>query len=219
MGFGDLLKKIRKEKNISQKELAKELGITQRTISYYENSENPPNNTELIEKIAATLSISVDVLISNSEGTKIHRLVEKLISDTEKKFISWDEFENVGDTIPYSEEVNFYKDYFMIQVFPKYKNYKLDVEESFFFSYLSGGYLLAKLVPDDEERDIEYAIFALTSERDGFGEYHKYIYLASNISIEIIEELYWCVKGQKSTVSRMIDSYLDDDFSNIGWQI
>ena len=62
--FGDQLKKIRKLKGITQKELAQKIGITQRMISHYESKvKSPP--LKYIILIADALQVSVDTLVGN----------------------------------------------------------------------------------------------------------------------------------------------------------
>ena len=62
--FGDQLKKIRKLKGITQKELAQKVGITQRMISHYESKvKSPP--LKYIILIADALQVSVDTLVGN----------------------------------------------------------------------------------------------------------------------------------------------------------
>lgn len=60
--FGRRLAKLRKQANYTQVELAKELGVTQRMISYYEgHSEYPPSN--LLPTMAKALGVSADELL------------------------------------------------------------------------------------------------------------------------------------------------------------
>ncbi len=56
------LKELRETKNISQKKLAEELLLSQRTISSYENEINEPD-IETLKKIAKYFKVSVDYLI------------------------------------------------------------------------------------------------------------------------------------------------------------
>lgn len=60
--FGRRLAKLRKQASYTQVELAKELGVTQRMISYYEgHSEYPPSN--LLPLMAKVLGVSADELL------------------------------------------------------------------------------------------------------------------------------------------------------------
>jgi transcriptional regulator with XRE-family HTH domain len=62
MFFGDKLKEILEEKNISQKELASTLNIAPTTLSGYITNKRQPD-FELVKKIAFTLNVSTDFLL------------------------------------------------------------------------------------------------------------------------------------------------------------
>jgi transcriptional regulator with XRE-family HTH domain len=60
--FGKRLSKLRKDAGYTQVELAKELDVTQRMVSYYEgHSEFPPSS--LIPNLAQLLGVSSDELL------------------------------------------------------------------------------------------------------------------------------------------------------------
>jgi transcriptional regulator with XRE-family HTH domain len=65
-GFGARVRELRKRKGITQVELAKALGVTQRGISYYENEADNPS-MEIIEKIARALAVSKRLLVEYDE--------------------------------------------------------------------------------------------------------------------------------------------------------
>ena len=60
--YGEYLKNERLIRNLSQEKLAKEIGITQAQISYYEKNINEPS-ISICEKLADFYGISVDELI------------------------------------------------------------------------------------------------------------------------------------------------------------
>lgn len=60
--FGDNLRDILKEQNMSRRELAQVLGISEATVSRYINKKQMPT-MEVIVSMAYELSISVDELI------------------------------------------------------------------------------------------------------------------------------------------------------------
>ena len=60
---GNNIKKIRKEKNISQKDMAKKLNMPSSTYSNYENNNREPNALTL-KKIADVLSVDVHDLLN-----------------------------------------------------------------------------------------------------------------------------------------------------------
>ena len=53
---GNLIKKIRKERNMTQMELAESLGVTDRTISKWETGRGFPD-VSLLKPLAETLGI------------------------------------------------------------------------------------------------------------------------------------------------------------------
>ncbi|MDE5763522.1 MAG: helix-turn-helix domain-containing protein [Ruminococcus sp.] len=58
----DVLRELRKNKNITQTQLANELHISQRAYSHYENGTREPN-IELLIDIANYYQISIDYLV------------------------------------------------------------------------------------------------------------------------------------------------------------
>ena len=70
MNFAMNLRKYRKQKRMSQTELASFLGLSQRTISHYENGSAEPSLQNLFE-ICTTLQVSADELLGiNIEDTQ-----------------------------------------------------------------------------------------------------------------------------------------------------
>ncbi|HBQ26802.1 MAG TPA: XRE family transcriptional regulator [Syntrophomonas sp.] len=63
--FGSNLSRIRKQKQISQAMLAKRIGKTQQTISWYESGRVYPS-LKVVENIAQALGISVEQLIAEN---------------------------------------------------------------------------------------------------------------------------------------------------------
>ena len=64
--FAERLKSLRKEKGLKQEELAKELGMAQRKISYWENSVTEPDLSALW-KLSDYFGVSVDYLLCKSD--------------------------------------------------------------------------------------------------------------------------------------------------------
>ena len=79
MNIGEKIEKIRKEKNLSQKELAKIVNASQKTISNIENGTNEPKIGVIIE-MCNKLNISADWLLLGKENTKISKEEENLLN-------------------------------------------------------------------------------------------------------------------------------------------
>jgi len=68
--FGDNLKKIRVEKNVSQQELADMISTHSTHISRYERNLAQPS-IEVVKKIAEALEVSTDTLIYGTQDEKV----------------------------------------------------------------------------------------------------------------------------------------------------
>jgi predicted transcriptional regulator len=77
--FGERLKKIRVDNNVSQNELAKYLEITPSSLSYYENGVRTPPIT-IINKLVNCFNVSANWLlgIENPENKKIKTYADML---------------------------------------------------------------------------------------------------------------------------------------------
>ena len=64
--FSDRVKELRKTKNMTQRQMADALGITERSYQRYE-AENNPNNETLI-KLADFFDVSTDYLLGRSDN-------------------------------------------------------------------------------------------------------------------------------------------------------
>lgn len=101
MNFGEILKNIRKEKNITQEELAKVLNMKRTSISGYETGRKEPDFGTL-NKIADYFGVSMDFLLGRStikynmdelkkiieEDGELASFVHELITNYEVKTLS-----------------------------------------------------------------------------------------------------------------------------------
>lgn len=67
MSFGPRLRKLRENKKITQKELAKILNTSESAIGMYERGEREPN-FETVDKIANYFSVTSDYLLGRSNN-------------------------------------------------------------------------------------------------------------------------------------------------------
>ena len=91
MAFSDRLKEQRIKAGLKQTELAKLIGITDRTIQNYEGGTSVPKKIEIVEKIATALNIDVALLLSDKDiyvieayekgGAKVSRDIDSLVSE------------------------------------------------------------------------------------------------------------------------------------------
>lgn len=67
MSFGKRLKKLRREKKLTQKELANILDTGESTISFYEHNKRKPDY-DMLDKIAGYFNVSVDYLLCRTNN-------------------------------------------------------------------------------------------------------------------------------------------------------
>jgi len=79
MDFKDKISKLRKERELSQKQLAKLVGINSSQIVRYESGKSEPT-LSVIKNIAKTLGVSADELIfDNKNGVAESKLDSELL--------------------------------------------------------------------------------------------------------------------------------------------
>lgn len=62
MKYGQIFKELRLEKKLSQRDLAKETGISQQAISFWEQNKRTPNMDDCI-KLADFYKVTLDELV------------------------------------------------------------------------------------------------------------------------------------------------------------
>jgi len=82
---GDRILRLREEKEMKQKELADLVGITEASLSRYENNKRIPNG-EIISKIASALGVTTDYLLglTDNEGLNTEINIPKEYTDKYK---------------------------------------------------------------------------------------------------------------------------------------
>lgn len=86
MSFGTKIQELRKEKGMTQEELANDLAITPQSVSKWENEQSTPDLDTLV-KIAKILGVSCDYLLGNEVEAKVsvkdhNKLLLKLVVDS-----------------------------------------------------------------------------------------------------------------------------------------
>lgn len=68
--LGKRLKQLRKENNLTQKQLALQIGVQNAVISFYEVGERYPS-PEVLVKLASTLHVTTDYLLGIDKGETV----------------------------------------------------------------------------------------------------------------------------------------------------
>jgi transcriptional regulator with XRE-family HTH domain len=108
MTLGSKVKLLRSERNMTQPDLATELGVTVRTVAYYENDERQPKK-DIIMKLCELFGISTDYLLSDNDvflieakekyGYRGKKKAESFINDTALLFAGGELSEDDQDKV------------------------------------------------------------------------------------------------------------------------
>lgn len=82
MTFGDSLKSLRKQAGMTQTELAKRAGVTERSVYNYEKNSRAPK-IDIVEKFAQVLNVSTEKLL----GSYADKTAKPMDSDTLDKVL------------------------------------------------------------------------------------------------------------------------------------
>ena len=103
MSFGDILKKIRQDNNLTQEELAKKIDTSRSNIANYENDKNMPS-VEILDKLSKLFNCSTDYLLGKSD---VRNLEDKIKQEFE--FAYHKEMEGLSDE-EIADALRFYKE-------------------------------------------------------------------------------------------------------------
>lgn len=82
MSFGNILKKIRQDNDLTQEELAKKIDTSRSNIANYENDKNMPS-VEVLDKLAKAFNCSIDYLLGKSD---LRNATPSNIDESNKKY-------------------------------------------------------------------------------------------------------------------------------------
>jgi len=81
--MGQIIRRLRKERNLTQEELAQQLNVTFQAVSRWENGTGMPDISQVVP-LANVFGVTTDVLFGK-DGTDGDEVIETFIKDTEKK--------------------------------------------------------------------------------------------------------------------------------------
>ncbi|WP_053985272.1 helix-turn-helix domain-containing protein [Niameybacter massiliensis] len=83
MLFGDILKKLRLDKGITQKQLGDIIGISDRVIGYYEANNRFPKEEKIIKDLANFFGVSTDYLLGRTEDKSNTQILDAVSNNPE----------------------------------------------------------------------------------------------------------------------------------------
>ncbi|WP_243526865.1 helix-turn-helix domain-containing protein [Bacillus pseudomycoides] len=78
--IGEIIKKLRREKNITQEQLGNAIGVSKMAISYFEKGKKAPGR-ETLEKIADYFNITTDYLLGRSDDSELTEYESKVVTE------------------------------------------------------------------------------------------------------------------------------------------
>ena len=84
MKFGEKLKNLRRQKKLTQGQLAKEINISVRMIIKYEHGESYPRSREIYTKLAKLLNVPINYLLTEEDDNESE--AQKIIDRTAALF-------------------------------------------------------------------------------------------------------------------------------------
>jgi transcriptional regulator with XRE-family HTH domain len=92
--FGKRLRELRLEKDKSQKDIATLLGLSDRSIGYYESGDRQPDN-DTLSKLADYFSVSIDYLLGRTNDRRSQaQIVSDSLSGSDELVQFWDELKD-----------------------------------------------------------------------------------------------------------------------------
>jgi transcriptional regulator with XRE-family HTH domain len=83
LNIGERITQLRRQKNISQADLAGKVGVSRTIIGNYERNTNTPS-VDVLSDMAKVFNVSVDYLIGEGELSSFDKEIIKRIHDIEK---------------------------------------------------------------------------------------------------------------------------------------
>lgn len=103
MTFNDQIKKKRKEKSMTQAELAEKVGVSHATIARYETGKIPLT-VEMMQKIASELDIDISELMYKDRQERVHNAKELLTENIIAEIVSWSEHQDMQFIYGYGKD-------------------------------------------------------------------------------------------------------------------
>lgn len=100
--FGSRLADLRRQKGVTQAEVAKFLGVTPKAVSFYENDEREAPN-DVLKKLALYFDTSLDYLLAREDSTDEDLEFFRLTKAAQEQGISANDLKKALDFLNYAK--------------------------------------------------------------------------------------------------------------------
>lgn len=90
VSFGDRLRNLRLENNLTQEDLSKKLNVSRATVGRYETNERFPDK-DTLKNIADVFNVSIDYLLERTSNKNTDAYLSKSFNDKHMKDIAYKE--------------------------------------------------------------------------------------------------------------------------------
>ena len=117
--FGEKLKKLRKDKHLSQQDVATAINVTRGTYLAYENGQRYPRTRKTYESLADFFGVNVDYLFGNNEmfiaaaadeyGSRGRKQAEALVAGVAAMFAGGEISEDDKDAVMQAIQTSYWE--------------------------------------------------------------------------------------------------------------
>lgn len=100
--FGSRLADLRKQKGVTQAEVAKYLGVTPKAISFYENDEREAPN-DVLKKLAVYFDTPLDYLLARENTTNEDLEFFRITNEAKKNGVSANDLKKALEFLNYAK--------------------------------------------------------------------------------------------------------------------
>lgn len=97
------LRELRKEKGLTQMELAKQLNVSDRSVGFYETGERDPD-TDTLRKLSDFFDVSIDYLLCRSDIRKTEKVETKAYHNLDVAGLPDEAIKQVEDYIEFVKQ-------------------------------------------------------------------------------------------------------------------
>ena len=197
--MGQIIRRLRKEKNLTQEELAQQLNVTNQAVSKWENGDCMPDISQIVP-LASVFGVTTDVLF-NIEGTNATDEAYRIVNEANSSFVSalssqYDTFDGLNPSCVVVDEVSAMKDYNIIKVlqsgqYSRPEPLMLEITSGSDDIYSAGAQEFersAKILEGSIEDDTYFCILYCLDKDDDWKDSSKYIKANPNLGVSITLE-------------------------------
>lgn len=106
MSFGNILKKLRLDNDLTQEDLAKKIETSRSNIANYENDKNMPS-VDILEKLSELFNVTTDYLLGKSDIRKPEDKIKEEFTYAYHKEMEGLTEEEIADALRFYKKIKY----------------------------------------------------------------------------------------------------------------